>query len=258
MRPPRRELEEEIAEGSRPRQMADPLKPTADHRARARALVAALADDAEVLALVGNWRPVKVPPLAEFVRHCLIVEKETGKLIPFDLWPAAGGGPGGDRTRADKLVIPKGRQVGITWLELAAMLWAGTFWGHRLFPIARQSDEYAREAIVRLLILAGYDPTSEAGKPAPACRVAAARERGDRKIVGKTRRELRLANGSSYRALTATQPHRPRPGRLLGPRRRVRLLALAGAAAGGHGVGLRPPARGLHRERRGRCLRRAL
>ena len=59
--------------------------------------------------------------------------------------------------------MPKGRQVGITWLELAAMLWAGTFFGHRLFPIARQSDEYAREAITRLLILAGYDPTSEPG-----------------------------------------------------------------------------------------------
>ena len=43
------------------------------------------------------------------------------------------------------------------------MLWAGTFFGHRLFPIARQSDEYAREAITRLLILAGYDPTSEPG-----------------------------------------------------------------------------------------------
>ena len=28
--------------------------------------------------------------------------------------------------------MPKGRQVGITWLELAAMLWAGTFWGMRL------------------------------------------------------------------------------------------------------------------------------
>ena len=31
---------------------------------------------------------VKAPPLLEFVRHCLIVEKETGRLIPFELWPA--------------------------------------------------------------------------------------------------------------------------------------------------------------------------
>ena len=131
-------------------------EPTAAQRARAQALVRRRSD-AEVLALAGNWRPVKVPPLAEFVRHCLIVEKETGDLIPFDLWP--------DQAEAleviehtDKLVVPKGRQVGITWLELAAMLWAGTFWGNRLLPIARQSDEYAREAIVRLLILCGYTP----------------------------------------------------------------------------------------------------
>ena len=147
---------------------------------------------------------VKAPPLAEFVRHYLIVEKETGELIPFDLWPAQ------EEAleviaKSDKLVVPKGRQVGITWLELAAMLWAGTFWGHRLFPIARQSDEYAREAITRLLILAGYDANSDANdlrvlaeSPLP--------QQWRPKIVGKTRRELRLANGSSYRALTATQP----------------------------------------------------
>ena len=159
---------------------------------------------AEVIALVGNWRPVRVPPLVEFVRHCLIVDKASGELIPFEPWPAQ------EEAlemieRTDKLVVPKGRQVGITWLELAAMLWAGTFFGHRLFPIARQSDEYAREAIARLLILAGYDPTSEPGNlrllpesPLPKL--------WRPKISGKTRRELRLANGSSYRALTATQP----------------------------------------------------
>ena len=106
---------------------------------------------------------------------------------------------------SEKLIIPKGRQVGITTLELAFMLWAGTFFGHRLFPIARQSDEYAREAITRLLILAGYDPTSEPGNlrvlpesPLPT--------EWRPKIAGKTKRELRLANGSVYRALTATQP----------------------------------------------------
>ena len=136
--------------------------PTPEQIARAKALVEGKSK-AEVIALVGNWRPLKVPPLVEFVRHCLIVEKASGELIPFDLWPAQ------EEAlemieHTDKLIMPKGRQVGITWLELAVMLWAGTFFGHRLFPIARQSDEYAREAITRLLILAGYDPTSEPGK----------------------------------------------------------------------------------------------
>ena len=174
-----------------------------DLHARARAVARRLSDE-QVLALVGNWRPVKPPPLVEFVRHCLIVDKASGALIPFEPWPAQ------QEALAvigasDKLVVPKGRQVGITWLELAAMLWAGTFFGHRLFPIARQSDEYAREAITRLLILAGYDPTSEPGK----LRVLAESplpKQWRARVAGKTRRELRLANGSTYRALTATQP----------------------------------------------------
>ncbi len=179
------------------------MKPTAEHLARARAVAGRLSDE-QVIALVGNWRPVKTPPLAEFVRHCLIVQKETGRLIPFDLWPAQ------EEALAviesyDKLVVPKGRQVGITWLELAAMFWAGTFWGMRLFPIARQSDEYAREAITRLLILAGYDPGSD--PCAPRILPESPMPKAWRpKLAGKTRRELRLANGSTYRALTATQP----------------------------------------------------
>ena len=138
------------------------LKPTAAQRAQAKALVAARSD-AEVVALVGNWRPVKPPPLIEFVRHCLIVAKGDRRADPLRAVASPGRGPEVIE-QADKLVMPKGRQVGITWLELAAMLWAGTFWGMRLLPIARQSDEYAREAIVRLLVLAGYDPASEPGK----------------------------------------------------------------------------------------------
>ena len=211
------------------------MKPKADHLSRARAIRKRLSDE-QVLALVGNWRPLKAPPLPEFVRHCLIVEKRSGQLIPFELWPAQ------EEAlevieHTDKLVVPKGRQVGITWLELAAMLWAGTFFGHRLFPIARQSDEYAREAITRLLILAGYDPTSEPGKlrllaesPLP--------QQWRPRIAGKTRRELRLTNGSSYRALTATQPIARGLAAYWGLADEYRLLALAGPPAGGHGVGL--------------------
>jgi hypothetical protein len=94
--------------------------------------------------------------------------------------------------------------VGITHLELAAMLWAGSFFGHRLFPIARQSDEYAQDAILRLLILAGYDPASEP----PNLRVlpeSPMPKRWRAQISGKNLRSLRLANGSTFRALSATQ-----------------------------------------------------
>ena len=128
-----------------------------------------------MIALTGNWRPLRIPPRIEFVHHTLIVEKESGRLIPFDLWPAQ------EKAlqvimSADRLVVPKGRQVGATTLELAAMLYAATFFPNRLFLIARQSDAYAQDAIGRLLILAGYDPNSEAANlrvlpesPLPAC-----------------------------------------------------------------------------------------
>jgi hypothetical protein len=138
------------------------------------------------------------------VRHTLIVDKETGELIPFDLWPAQQEALQMIE-HSEKLIIPKGRQVGITTLELAFMLWAGTFFAHRLFPIARQSDEYAREAITRLLVLAGYDPVSEPGKLRVLAESPMPPEWRPR-IAGKTKRELRLQNGSVFRALTATQP----------------------------------------------------
>jgi hypothetical protein len=144
------------------------------------------------------------PPLADFVAACLIVEKETGTLIPFSLWP--------EQERAlveiethDKLIVPKGRQVGITWLELAAMLHAGVFAGNRLFPIARQSLDYAQDAITRLLILMGYDPNTSPPNmevlPESPQAMAAWRP----KIVAKTTMSLTLANGSRFHALTATQ-----------------------------------------------------
>ena len=135
--------------------------PTAKQRARDRALLDKLSD-AEAIALAGNWRPLRPPPLHEFVRHCLIVDKQTGKLIPFEFVAAAGEGPGGDG-QSERLLVPKGRQIGVTWSELAYMLWCGTSGATRLFLIARQSDAYAREGITRLLTLAGYDASSPAG-----------------------------------------------------------------------------------------------
>lgn len=175
--------------------------PTAEDRAAAKALLAKRSE-AEIRALYVNWRP-NTPPLSEFVRHLLIVEKESGKLIPFDLWPAQ------EKAlkvieKTKKLVIPKGRQIGITTLELAAMLWAATFWGHRLFLIARQSDDYAQDAIIRLLNLAGYDANSDPPnlRLLPESTLPA---RWRPEIVGKNLRELRFANGSAFKALTASQ-----------------------------------------------------
>ena len=179
------------------------MKPTADHLTRARALTKCLSDE-QVVALAGNWRPLRPPPLDEFVRHCLIVDKQTGSLIPFELWPLQEQALE-MMARCAKLLIPKGRQVGVTWLELAYMLWCGSFFGNRLFPIARQSDAYAREGITRLLTLAGYDASSPSGRlrvlpesPLPPS--------WRPQVVRKTKRNIIFDNGSSYQALTATQP----------------------------------------------------
>ena len=72
-------------------------------------------------------------------------------------------------------------------------------------PHRETTDEYAREAITRLLILAGYDPTSEPGRLRVLTESPMPPEWRP-KVPGRTRRELRLSNGSVYRALTATQP----------------------------------------------------
>ncbi len=55
-----------------------------------------------------------------------------------------------------------------------------------------------------MLVLAGYDPASEVGNLRVLSESPLSAEWRPL-IAGKTRRELRLANGSSYRALAATQ-----------------------------------------------------
>lgn len=163
-------------------------------------------DEAAAPLLHGNWRKPATPPLAEFVRSCLIIEKEgesgTG-LIPFTLW-AEQEAALEVVEREPFLVWPKGRQIGATWLELAAMLHAARFGGNRLMNIARQSDEYAQDGIRRVLILAGYDPNSDP----PNLRVlpeSPMPEAWRPKIVAKTTRSLTLANGSRFEAKTATR-----------------------------------------------------
>lgn len=143
------------------------------------------------------------PSLEQFVAHCLIVEKETGNLIPFDLWDD-------QHAALEQLVeypftvAAKGRQVGITWLVLALMDYEGTFGSNRSFPIARQSEEYAKDAIRRLLILVGYDPDSDP----PNLRVlpeSTMPAEWRPRIIAKNVTELRADNGSKWTAHTATQ-----------------------------------------------------
>ncbi len=143
------------------------------------------------------------PPLTEFVGHCLIVEKETGDLIPFKLWPE-------QQSALEQLVehpfaiAAKARQIGITWLVLALMAYEGTFGSNRAFPIARQSEEYAKDAIRRLLILVGYDPDSDPTSMRVLPESTMPAEWRPR-IIAKNVTELRASNGSKWTAHTATQ-----------------------------------------------------
>ena len=221
-----------------------PIEPTDAQRAKAKLIVARFSDT-EAVALQGNWRPLKPPPLLEFVRHTLIVDKQTGDLIPFDLWPAQ------EEAlemieHSDKLIIPKGRQVGITDWSSPTCCGPAPSSATASSPSPDESDEYAREAITRLLILAGYDPTSEPGRLRVLVESPMPPEWRP-KVVGpnQTRTEIVKRFGLSRPDRDAAD--RPRGGGLHGPGRRVRLLALAGQAAGGHGIRLCPTAYRLHR-----------
>lgn len=136
---------------------------------------------------------------ADYVSKCLIVEKETGNLIRFKLWDR-------QREALDFLVenpfaiSVKGRQVGASWILLALMAYEADSGGNRMFSIGRQSEEYAKDAIKRLMYLRGLDPHTgdvlpESPMP-PEWRSP---------IVSKTTTQIVLANGSSLHALTATQ-----------------------------------------------------
>jgi len=131
--------------------------------------------------------PVEPPSVRLFVERCTIVEKESGDLLPFTLWPAQVEALE-TIIGADYLVAVKGRQVGMTSLELAAMLWAATFWPNRLFLIARQSLDYAQDAIRRLRILRLRLP-----------------DHFREPVTQETTMVMQFANGSRFEALTATQ-----------------------------------------------------
>lgn len=167
--------------------------------------LAARVDDPSGLS--ANWRNLEPVPVEEFALACLIVQKEgeaeTG-LIPFTLWD--------EQKRALEviererfLVLPKGRQVGITWLELMAMLHAGIFHGHRLFNIARQSGDDAKDAIRRLLILMGYDSNSDPPHMRVLPESPAAMDAWRPRLVSKTTTSLTLENGSRFQTKTATR-----------------------------------------------------
>ncbi len=129
---------------------------------------------------------VKRPTPLQFVESLSIEDKDSGRLVPFVLWPAQSKALT-MMIKEPRLFFLKARQLGATWLVLAVMLYWGTFDGNRLFLIARQSGEDAADAIHRLKTLLASMP--DEWRP---------------EIVVDNVMTLELSNGSRYRALTAT------------------------------------------------------
>jgi hypothetical protein len=92
--------------------------------------------------------PAKPTPLA-FVQSLKIVDKDSGRTIPFRLWPAQRKLLHALATN-DRLVVLKARQLGISYLCLSYLLFCATFEPGQLFLVARQSLEEAGEAVHRL------------------------------------------------------------------------------------------------------------
>jgi hypothetical protein len=131
--------------------------------------------------------PADVPSLLAFVESLSIEDKDTGALIPFALWDAQKDALAMMEAEP-RLFVLKARQLGLSWLALACLLYWGTFWGDRSFLIARQSGEDAADAIHRLKTLIASMP--DVWRPV---------------VVVDNVMSIEFASGSRYRALTATQ-----------------------------------------------------
>lgn len=120
-----------------------------------------------------------------FIESTKIEDKESGALVPFKLWQA-------QREilpllQLERLIALKARQLGLTWLDLAHWLYEGTFWGNRLFIIARQTLEDAKDGIHRLKIMHDSLP-----------------EKWQQGVVTNNELSLGFANGSRYLAIPST------------------------------------------------------
>jgi hypothetical protein len=155
---------------------------TAQHRRLAAAEIAKLSD-AQVAMIAGRRN---APAEREFIEACQIEDKESGRLVPFALWPAQVDVL--PRLQEKRLFALKARQLGFTWLDLAHWLYETTFWGNRLILVARQTHEDALDAIHRLKVLRSSLP-----------------EKWQVPLTVDQKHSLHFANGSRFKALTTTK-----------------------------------------------------
>jgi hypothetical protein len=126
------------------------------------------------------------PDELAFIESLQIEDKVTGGLIPFALWPFQRETVG-TLNAEDRVFALKARQLGITWLVLAHLLYMGTFWGNRLFLIASQSGSDAIDALHRIRIMYNSLPDPPVS------------------LVVDNTEQIVLSNGSRFESMKATK-----------------------------------------------------
>ena len=138
--------------------------------------------------LFGAWPTASGCPMSSsFIRTLRIEDKVIGGLIDFALWGFQEELVA-DLRANDWLFVLKARQLGITWVLEAHMLYQATFWGNRLFLIYSQTGEDAQAALERMRLM--HESMPEKWRPAK---------------VKDNSREIVFANGSRIRSMMATK-----------------------------------------------------
>ncbi len=164
---------------------------SAEARRRAEAWAEKLTHE----ELIRMAHGIRLPDEITFLKTLQIEDKVCGGLIDFTPWDFQEELIA-ELDQHDQVMVLKARQLGITWTVLGHLLYAGTFWGNRLFLIFSQSGDDAVAALQRIRLM--HDSMPEAWRPA--------------KLKDNTK-EIVFANGSRYKAMKATK----RAGRGLAP-----------------------------------------
>ena len=156
---------------------------SAEARRRAKLWAAGYTDDALRRMALG----IRLPDEISFIRSLQIEDKVSGGLIDFDLWDFQEELVA-DLRANDWTFVLKARQLGITWVIEAHLLYLATFWGNRLFLIFSQTGEDASAALARIRTMIASMPAK--WRP---------------KLIKDNTREIDLANGSRFHSMMATK-----------------------------------------------------
>lgn len=100
---------------------------------------------------------------AVFARRHLKIEDKTGRIISFDLWPCQVD-TFGTLEEEPRVIILKGRQLGMSWLVLAFALWLAIFQqGIRILILCKKEEDSKKllGRIKRMHRRMGRDPDSQ-------------------------------------------------------------------------------------------------